>query len=117
MSTIDPSFVGPPPRLVRGLSWGALVFPPLWLLRNGFWFSALLYVVLVLYFWPLSLVLVVLFFIFGARWSWAEGQRWRSYEQFLDSRFAWDFSAFVMLSALGVIVSLELSIATGLLKV
>lgn len=110
MVSADPGFIGPPSRKVRGLSWGALVFAPFWLLRNGFWMSAVVYVVCAIYVWPASLIIGILFFIFGARWSWGQGNRWHSYEQFVHSKFSWDFLALVAMSALTTIALAEILI-------
>lgn len=108
MSEVTPDFVGPPPRTVRGLSWGALVLTLLWLIRNGFWFTALLYVLCSIFIWPVALVIPVVFFIWGNKWSWSKGQRWRSYREFRDSQFNSDFLALAILAALLLIASAEL---------
>ncbi len=100
-------FVGPPHRVVRGLSWGALVFTPFWLFGNGFWISLLIYAVCAFFLRPVAIAIVVLFFFFGARWSWSKGQRWRSYEEFVDHRYTWEFLSIAVLVSVAVILALE----------
>jgi len=95
MHTISDAFVGPLPRRVRGLSWGALMLTPLWLLRNGFWLTTAIHVGCAIFVWPIALFIGVLFFFNGVKWSWSKGQRWRSYEEFRDSQFNWELLAFV----------------------
>jgi|SRR5687767_121592 hypothetical protein len=107
MATISDTFVGPPPRAVRGLSWGALLLTPLWLLRNGFWLTAAVYVLCSIFIWPIALIIAVVFFFRGTKWSWSKGQRWRSYAEFRTSQFNWEFLALVTLVVAIVIMSTE----------
>jgi hypothetical protein len=108
MSATDDNFIGPPPRAVRGLSWGALLFTGPWLLRNGFWLTAILHVICAIFVWPMALVIAVLFFFLGAKWSWDSGRRWRSYDEFCNSRFNWNFLALVAVIVVILITTLEL---------
>lgn len=80
---------------------------PLWLLRNGFWVTAALYVLCSILIWPIALIIAVLFFIRGTKWSWSKGQRWRSYEEFCTSQFNWEFLALVTLIVAIVVMSSE----------
>lgn len=107
MSANNDAFVGPPPRRVRGLSWGALVFTPFWLVRNGFWLTTILYVLCAIFVWPIAHIIAFLFFFLGIKWSWSKGQRWRSYEEFCSSRFTWDYLALLSLAVAVVVVALE----------
>lgn len=85
-AVMDPSHVA----AMRAWSWGALFLTPLWLFRNGFWITA---VVCGLLWFALPLLAIpfsVLFFLFGARWSWGDGQRWESFEAFESSQWHWN---------------------------
>jgi hypothetical protein len=100
-------FVGPPPRKVRGLSWGALLFTPLWLIRHGFWITAILHAVCARFVWPLALIISFLFFFLGAQWSWSKGERWRSYEEYCTSRFNWDFLSLAAMTFAVLAIAIE----------
>lgn len=63
---------------VSWLNWGALVLTPYWLFRNGFWVSFAVYLCLALWIWPLEILMRLLFFFCGTRWSWGDGRRWRA---------------------------------------
>jgi hypothetical protein len=82
---------------VSAWNWGALAATPAWLFRNGFWGSCLCYCVLWLFCWPLAIPMRFLFFVRGTQWSWGNGRRWRSFEQFADSQYAWGFAGRILL--------------------
>lgn len=73
-------------------NWGALGLTPLWLIRNGFLITALLYLIIAHYLPLLNIVIGLLFFWRGTRWSWGNGRRWKTYEEFADSQHAWNFA-------------------------
>ena len=80
------------------LNWGALGITLLWLIRNGFWLTALIYIASAAYFWPAALLLSLVFFVRGTEWSWGGGQRWNSVEEFERSQSVWAFVGVVLLS-------------------
>ena len=75
---------------IRKWSWGALFLTPLWLFRNGFWITAAVCGVLWFAFPPAAFLFSLLFFLFGARWSWGGGKRWKSFEEFASSQWNWN---------------------------
>jgi hypothetical protein len=91
MSTepVEPSVPAQPSQPVSGLNWGALAITAPWLIRNGFWVSFLVYLVLLFHAWPLSLLVSVLFFLRGTQWSWGGGRRWKSHDDFVESQRIW----------------------------
>ena len=84
------------PELKR-YNWGALGITPLWLLRNGFWLTCVLYFILAAYFWPGTYVISILFFIKGTAWSWGDGSRWNNAEEFVESQYIWGFVGALLL--------------------
>jgi hypothetical protein len=82
---------------LRRLNWGALGITLLWLIRNGFLVSAVLYVVFALYLWPATYLISAIFFLKGTEWSWGDGNRWKSAEEFEESQFAWAFVGCLLL--------------------
>jgi len=78
-------------------NWGALILTPLWLIRNGFLLSFVLYILLSIFVWPLSIAISILFFIKGSKWSWGGGRRWKNYEEYAESQFAWGFVGKIVL--------------------
>jgi hypothetical protein len=80
-------------RELKGLNWGALVFTPLWLFRNGFLVSFAVYLVCGYLSMWLPLAMSTLFFFKGTQWSWGNGNRWKSYDQFADSQAVWNLVA------------------------
>jgi hypothetical protein len=94
---------------VSGFNWGALAATPAWLFRNGFWGSCLLYCFFWFYCWPLIVPMRFLFFVRGTQWSWGNGRRWHSFEQFADSQYAWGFAGRVLLTfeALSIVTSVH----------
>lgn len=81
----------PHPGTLDGLNWGALALTPFWLIRNGFLLTFLIYLGLVALTGPFALVISLLFFVRGTKWSWGDGQRWQSFEQFADSQYIWGY--------------------------
>lgn len=72
-------------------NWGALVFTPLWMLRNGFLLSLLFYLVLGWLQPMATLPISAMLLLWGNRWSWGDGNRWDGIEAFADSQHLWDF--------------------------
>lgn len=88
-------------------NWGALVFTPLWLLRNGFLLSVIAFCLLG-WWHPWATVPVSLVFMHaGNRWSWGDGSRWSDLERFADSQHLWDFlgRCFAVFWLLGLLLS------------
>jgi hypothetical protein len=85
------------------LNWGAFLFTPFWLMRNGLWIT-LMFFLLIEFFFPLASLLFSVYFLFyGNGWSWGNGTRWQSIDTFADSQYRWNFLALICLScALGV---------------
>jgi hypothetical protein len=80
------------------MNWGAFLFTPFWLLRNGFWMTLLLFLLL-LFYSPLVSLLVSIYFLFqGNRWSWGNGTRWPSIDAFADSLYHWNFLAIICIA-------------------
>ena len=83
---------------IQRYNWGALGITPLWLIRNGFWLTSVLYFILAAYFWPGTYVISMLFFIKGNAWSWGNGNRWNNAEEFAESQYAWGFVGILLLT-------------------
>lgn len=86
-----------PNQIEFRFNWGALTLTPLWLIRNGFLLSFVLYILMSIFVWPLSVAFSILFFVKGTEWSWGDGRRWKNYEEFADSQFAWGFVGKIIL--------------------
>jgi hypothetical protein len=94
------------------LNWGALVFTPLWLARNGFWIPAILYVISAILYFPVAIIIAVVFFIKGTEWSWGDGTRWNNYEEFRFSQNTWNNAGLI-----GLAVALLLGLAILVFKI
>ncbi len=98
--------------MLKRYNLGALGVTPLWLFRNGFWLSCVFYIVFAIYFWPGALVISLLFFIKGTTWSWGNGQRWSSAQEFYDSQHLWGIIGGVLLFLQAMAIVLWLSMYT-----
>ncbi len=83
---------------------GAFLLTPIWCIRNGFWISAAIAIIGYASYWPLGVAVSLVFFIMGNRWSWGNGERWDSFEQFSDSQYLMSGVSLVVLIAGLVIV-------------
>ena len=72
-------------------NWGALVFTPFWLLRNGFLLSLIVFCLLGWWHPWATVPVSALFMLAGNRWSWGDGTRWSDIESFAESQHLWDF--------------------------
>ncbi|WP_146151885.1 hypothetical protein [Ahniella affigens] len=93
---MSPDAASPPPQepgqaMLDGLNWGALALTSFWLIRNGFLLTFLIYLGLLVMTGPFALVISLLFFVRGTKWSWGNGQRWQSFDQFADSQYIWGY--------------------------
>ncbi len=86
-----------PSQVEFRFNWGALTLTPLWLIRNGFLLSFVLYILASIFVWPLSVAFSILFFVKGTEWSWGGGRRWKNHEEFAESQFAWSFVGKIIL--------------------
>lgn len=84
-------------RETSALNWGALGLTGIWLLRNGFLLSLVLYLVALRYFWPAAILMSFLFFFKGSAWSWGNGRRWKDIEEFADSQYFFNFIGKILL--------------------
>lgn len=106
MSDIENSTPGIPET--SKLNWGAFGVTPFWLFANGFWFSLLAYAALV-YLSPwLGLPVSAVFLFKGTEWSWGEGRRWKSYEQFAETQATWTVWGYVGMLGAIAFAALEL---------
>jgi len=105
--------IGGETEIYRRLNWGALGVTLLWLIRNGFWLTALIYIVLAAYLWPAALCLSLVFFVKGTEWSWGGGRRWNSFEEFERSQSVWAFAGVVVLSVQLLALAYYLALYAG----
>ncbi len=75
------------PRVFRDANWGALAATPAWRVSQRFLGLVLCAIAFSwLFCWPLAVLNArILFFVRGTQWSWWNGRRWRSFEEFADS--------------------------------
>ena len=74
----------------------ALLITPLWLLRNGFLISLLIYLVFLVVFSPISIIISFIFFFKGNRLSWGNGERWNSPSEFCENQMVWKQIAIIL---------------------
>jgi|GEM_PF-1266992 len=74
----------------------ALLITPLWLLRNGFLISLLIYLIFLVVFAPISIIISFIFFFKGNRWSWGNGERWNSFSEFCENQMVWRQIAIIL---------------------
>jgi len=92
-------------------NWGAFFLTPFWLVRNGFLVTLAVYLVLAFTYPWTTIPISVLFLIKGNDWSWDEGRRWKSIEEFADSQYIWNIVGL----AIGVLLGLSLLTLAGML--
>lgn len=90
----------------KSLNLGALVYTPAWLFINGFWLLLITYFIFLAIYWPVSVGISFLLFLFGSRLSWGRGRRWNNnIERFLNLQSGLSFLVFI-----NIIIFLLLSI-------
>lgn len=97
-------------RWYNKLNLGAFVFTPFWLFINGFWVSALAYLLTSFYLPLIGLLISVFLFFNGSSLSWCDGRRWgNDVEAFLDEQLFWSYLSWFILLVASIIFLLELS--------
>lgn len=74
----------------------ALLITPLWLLRNGFLISLIVYFIFLVVFTPVAIIISFIFFFKGNRWSWGNGNRWNSFSEFSENQMVWKQIAIIL---------------------
>lgn len=97
--------------IVRDTPWhlnlnlGAMMFSCFWLIANGFWVWAIIYLVLSSIFWPAALVISIILFLIGNQISWRDGERWgNNYYEFASMQFFWNCLAAIVLIISGLVI-------------
>ena len=81
-------------------NWGAFFLTPAWLVRNGFLLTFIIYLALSWAFGIYSaLPFSFIFLFFGSKWSWGKGNRWNTYQEFVESQKLWNIAGFVIFIA------------------
>jgi len=81
---------------LRKFNFAALTITPLWLLRNGFIVTLLIYLILVAFFPPSFLFINIIFFVKGNKWSWGDGSRWNNFNEFCEKQIVWNQIAIIL---------------------
>jgi hypothetical protein len=81
---------------INNINVGAFLITPIWCFANGFWLSALACIIAYSFFWPLGILISLLFLFKGNEWSWKNGDRWDSLEEFNESQFMMTFVGLII---------------------
>lgn len=74
----------------KKLNIGAFGLSPIWLFSNGFWITAILYLIISVVFWPIALLLSILLLFVGSEISWKDGNRWgNNFYEFSNLQYFW----------------------------